>query len=111
VPAFTIRSRSLPHSAVFGIGGSLSGYTVTGILVGGVSTANLAIGAQNAGALIGAITVTTSPPSGPQNYTITLSGADAADFAVSNGGVQPCNLIVGPSDLAAGSYAITLTAS
>jgi hypothetical protein len=41
--------------------------------------------------------------------TITLGGANAAQFVFSNGGVYPCALYVGASNIAAGQYHITLT--
>ena len=60
---------------------------------------------------MGAVSVTTNPPGGSYTGVITLGGASAGSFALTNGGVLPCNLVVGPTNIAAGSYAITLSAT
>ncbi|HVX56454.1 MAG TPA: hypothetical protein VHA37_01870 [Candidatus Saccharimonadales bacterium] len=77
--------------------------TVTAVNLSNASLSNL--GAQNQGAVIGAITVT-----GTQTTPVVIGGPDAAKFAVTNGGMVPCNLIAAV-DLPAGSYSITLTAT
>ena len=64
-----------------------------------------------AGAVVGTVSVTTNPPGGTYSGVITLGGANASSFALTNGGVLPCNLVVGASNLAAGTYAITLSAT
>ena len=82
------------------------GFTVTAVNLSGTSLANL--GAQNAGAVIGAITTTTVPSGNTQNTAVTLGGTDAAKFSITNGGIIPCNLIAAV-DIPAGSYSISLT--
>lgn len=92
-------------------------YTVTVTITPGVTALNLSgttvatLGPANAGTLVGAVTVTTNPPGGTYAGIVTLGGANAAQFALTNGGVIPCNLVVGGSNIAAGSYQITLSAT
>lgn len=62
------------------------------------------------GSIVGAISLTWNGTPGTYSTPLVLGGADAAKFALSNGGVVPCNLVVGSTNLAQGSYAITLTA-
>ena len=76
-----------------------------------LSNTNLAVGPTNAGTVVGAVSVTTNPPGGSFTGTIALGGSAAPSFALTNGGNLPCNLIVGPNNLAAGTYAITLSAT
>jgi hypothetical protein len=64
----------------------------------------------NANFVVGAISVTTADGR-PYPGQVILGGADASKFVISNGGLLPCNLVVGSSDIAAGSYNITLTAN
>jgi hypothetical protein len=64
----------------------------------------------DANSLVGPITVTTNT-GGPYAGTITLGGPDAAKFALDNSGTYPCNLLVGATNIAAGSYSISLTAT
>jgi hypothetical protein len=64
----------------------------------------------NANTVVGAISVTTADGRAYPGQII-LGGADASKFVISNGGLLPCNLVVGPSDIAAGTYNITLTAN
>lgn len=82
------------------------GFVVISVNLSGTNLANL--GAQNQGAVIAAITTTTSPAGNSQNTPIVLGGTDAAKFSVSNGGMLPCNLIAAV-DIPAGSYNITLS--
>ena len=42
--------------------------------------------------------------------TLSLFGADAAKFTLSNGGVYPCDLLVGATNIGAGTYHISITA-
>jgi hypothetical protein len=79
---------------------------VTDVLLSGTTLANL--GAQNAGAVIGAITLV----GGPQLTPVVISGPFASFFAVTNGGFVPCNLIAAV-DIPSGDYTngITLSAS
>ena len=81
------------------------------ILSVNLSVTTLNMPTANAGDVIGAVTVTTSPPGGAPSGPVVLGGPDAALFALTNRGVIPCNLVVGASDVLAGSYNITLTAS
>ena len=64
----------------------------------------------DAGGFVATIAVGTGASGGPYVGTLTLGGADAAKFALSNGGVYPCNLMVGASNIGAGTYAINITA-
>lgn len=86
------------------------GVSFTVLSVNLSNTTLSSLGAQNAGAIIGAITTTTTPPGQTQHSPITLGGADAALFSVSNGGILPCNLVAAV-DIPAGSYSITLSAT
>jgi hypothetical protein len=85
----------------------------TGIAIGGHSGPDIPImfsSAADANQLVGAITVTTNT-GGEYHGVITLGGSDKAKFTVDNQGNYPCNLKVGPSNVPAGSYAISLTAT
>jgi hypothetical protein len=62
------------------------------------------LGAQNKGGVIGALTVV----NGTQTTPIVIGGPNAAKFAVTNGGMVPCNLIAAVN-IPAGSYSITLS--
>jgi hypothetical protein len=67
------------------------------------------IGPSNHGAVVGTVVVTTNPSGGStSNVTLALSGTDAAKFALSSAQL-PSNLLVGPNDLPAGTYNLTLT--
>jgi hypothetical protein len=66
-------------------------------------------GPNNAGLTVGALTVTANPPAGTYLGTLTLGGASGASFAITNAGKLPANLNVGPANLPAGSYAITIS--
>ena len=66
--------------------------------------------AVDANSFVATITVTMAG-GGTYVGVLTLGGADAAKFALSNGGNYPCNLMVGASNIAAGTYAISLTAN
>ena len=76
----------------------------------GLSSVALTSGPVNAGTVIGAVSVVQNPTTAPA-YTgvITLGGTNAADFALTNGGVLPCNLVVGAANLPAGAYNVTLS--
>lgn len=88
----------------------VTNYVVTAILLNGLSVAGpLNVPAANAGSVVGAVTVTTTPPGGSV-AAVTLFGPDGGLFALTNGGITPCNLIVGASNILAGSYQITLSA-
>ena len=67
--------------------------------------------AMDANSFVATITVTVA--TGTYTGTLVLGGADAAKFALSNGGVYPCNLMVGPANIPAsppGGYQINITA-
>ena len=68
-------------------------------------------GPANAGDVVSPVAVTTTPASGNYLGTITLGGTNASSFALTNSGKLPTNLIVGPNNLAAGTYSITLSCS
>ena len=93
-----------------------STYTVTVTVTPAITSVNLSsttvntTGPNNAGAVVGAVAVTTNPAGGSYSGAITLGGANAASFALTHGGVLPCNLVVGATNLAAGSYNLTLSA-
>jgi hypothetical protein len=76
-----------------------------------LSNTSLSGPADNAGALIGAITVTTTPSGQSYPGTLSLSGTDAAKFLISNNGTVPCGLYVGAASVAAGTYNITIVGS
>ena len=44
-------------------------------------------------------TITVAVASGTYAGTLSLSGTDASKFALSNGGVYPCNLMVGSASI------------
>lgn len=93
-------------NAAPGVIGSSPSQIVIGI---GLSVASVTFATPaNANSFVATITVTVS--SGTYSGTLTLGGPDAALFALSNGGVYPCNLMVGASNIPAGTYNITLTA-
>ena len=79
--------------------------TPTGI---SLSTTSVTLPASNAGSLVANITVAAT--GGTYAGTLSLSGTDAGKFALSNGGVYPCNLLVGASNIAAGTYNVTVNA-
>jgi hypothetical protein len=92
-------------------------YSITITVTPAVASVNLSntalntTGATNANAIIGAVSVTTNPAGGTFTGPIVSGGTDAAKFALTNGGVLPCNLTVGAANVAAGTYAITLSAT
>lgn len=64
----------------------------------------------NHGMKISNIVVTMVPSTSPFTGTVTLGGTNVSSFAV-NGCPTACELDIGPNDLAAGNYSITLTAN
>jgi hypothetical protein len=76
-----------------------------------LSGTTLNMSAANAGDVVGAVTVTTNPPGGSPSNPILIGGPDAGKFALTNGGVIPCNLVVGASNLPSGDYQITLSST
>ena len=89
-------------------------FTITISVTPAISAINLSnttvnAGTNNANTLVGHVTVTTNPPGGSVNATITLSGTDANKFVLTQGGKAPCDLNVGPANVAAGSYVINLS--
>lgn len=86
--------------------------TIIPALVGlGPSTMAASLPPANAGSLIGAVVATTNPPGQAYTGVITLGGADAGKFTLSNGGFLPCNVYVGASDIGEGAYQMTLSAA
>jgi hypothetical protein len=105
-------SGSSAVATVWSLYATLSGAPVTPAVISvGLTPTSLIIpsSGNDAGDVIGAVTIVTTPGYTPS--AVTLSGPDAAKFALTNGGVAPCNLIVGPNNVPAGSYSISLTAS
>jgi hypothetical protein len=94
--AIVFPTRSISPPAIIPIGEGLSNVNVGN--------------PPNANTVVGAISVTTADGR-PYPGQIILGGADASKFVISNGGLLPCNLVVGSSDVAAGTYNITLTAN
>lgn len=83
---------------------------VSQILLNGSSgPVTVTLSADNAGATVAALTVVTHSGD-PWTVPLTLSGEDGDSFDLSNGGVAPCNLVVGSTSITAGSYAITISA-
>jgi hypothetical protein len=64
-----------------------------------------------AGAVVGAVTLELSSGASASTSAVTLGGAAAGSFALTNNGVIPCNLVVGATALTPGTYDITLSAS
>jgi hypothetical protein len=84
---------------------------IEALVVIGIGLSNVTVGnPPNANSVVGAVSVTTNEGL-PYTGVITLGGVDAANFVLSNGGRLPCNLVVGPVDVAAGTYNINLTAN
>ena len=88
------------------IGGTMTAATIT------LSRTSVTFpSTADAGSYVATITVT---PAGGGTYsgTLVLGGTDAAKFALSNGGVYPCNLMVGPVDIPGGPtvYNVSITA-
>ena len=67
-------------------------------------------GDLNAGQVVGAITVDTTPASSPFAGTLALSGADAAKFALSSPRL-PSNLLIGVGNLPDATYSIAIIAT
>jgi hypothetical protein len=91
-------------------------YTVTVSVTPAVTSVGLSnttvstVGPNNAGVVVGALSVATNPSGGNFTGHITVGGTNGSQFAVTNGGSLPCNLVVGSSNIAAGTYQITLSA-
>ena len=83
----------------------------SGVISVGLSISTVNLPTMNAGDFVGHVVVTTSPPGGSPSTPITLAGTDAAKFTLTNAGVYPCDLLVGASNIAAGTYHVTLSAS
>jgi chitodextrinase len=77
----------------------------------GIGISSVSVGAPpNANKVVGVVSVTTANGQ-PYPGTLILGGTDAAKFALTNGGLLPCNLVVGPTDIPLGTYSINLTAN
>jgi hypothetical protein len=91
----------------------------TAVLLGGQSGPDVNVNfssATDAGSLVGAITVTTNIAGSTYIGTITIGGTDAAKFSLSSNSnvssaAYPCSLYVSQSNIAVGTYVITLTAT
>ena len=92
-------------------------YSITITVVPGITSINLSnttvstASTANAGAVVGAVSVVTNPVGGTFTGTIVLGGTSGAKFALTNGGKLPCNLTIGAANVAAGTYAISLSAT
>ncbi len=64
----------------------------------------------NAGQVVGAITVDTTPASTPFAGTLALSGPDAVKFALSSPRL-PSNLVIGAVNLPDATYNVMITAT
>lgn len=67
--------------------------------------------AANAGTVLAPLVCVTNPSGGTCHGPVTLGGADASKFSLTNGGVFPTSLAVGPANVASGTYNLTATAS
>jgi hypothetical protein len=77
----------------------------------GIGLSSVSVGVPpNANNVVGIVSVTDSD-GGPYPGQIILGGTDAAMFLLTNGGLLPCNLVVGSVDIPTGTYNITLTAN
>ena len=85
----------VPCTGGGGGGGGGGGNTPVSIALS-TTSANFATTA-NANSFVATINVMTA--GSPYAGTLTLGGADAAKFALSNGGVYPTNLMVGPANI------------
>lgn len=83
---------------------------VTSITLNGLRDAvSVTLAPVNANTLVGHIGVQTYSGN-PYTVPLVLSGDDAGKFALSHGGLLPCDLMVGPASIGRGTYAISLTA-
>lgn len=78
-------------------------------LVGGAGSLTIPAAGAQPGDVIGQVTITAT--AGYKPTAVTLGGANASLFSLTNNGAAPCNLIVGSKAIAAGDYTITLSAS
>ena len=90
-------------------------FTITVIVTPVVTAIDLSndkvdAGPANSGVVVGALSVVTNPPGGTFAGNLALGGTNAALFALSST-TLPSNLLVGSSDLPAGDYSITVTAT
>ena len=90
-----------------------TGSTLAAQSIGLSATSVTLPGTANAGSFVATVNVTTS--GGPYMGTLSLGGADASKFALSNGGMYPTNLMVGPVNLCSAAtspctYNINITA-
>ena len=77
---------------------------VTAILLNGsTDPVYVDLPVNNVGAVVAAVTVTTRS-SRPHTTPLRLEGVDASKFALTNGGVVPCDLIVGAADFIGEDY-------
>lgn len=86
--------------------GAFSNYTITGIGLSSTTTT----GAANT--QVGCVSVTTSPANHPWTGPVTLSGANAGNYVLTNAGMNPTCLNVGPTTINGGNAetdSITLT--
>ena len=116
---WTIGGMYVGHVVYGNIGGisewsniGYAGTTLAAQSIGLSATSVTLPGTANAGSFVATVNVTTS--GAPYMGTLSLGGADAAKFSLSNGGMYPTNLMIGPTNLCASgspcTYNITITA-
>jgi hypothetical protein len=74
----------------------------------GLSGTESSLPAENAHHHFATITVTAT--GGTYAGTLSLNGADASKFTLSNNGVYPCDLLIGAANVGVGTYHISITA-
>jgi len=67
-----------------------------------------AVPTDNSGTVVANITAITATGT-PYTHPITMTGTDANKFSLTNGGVPPCNLVIGATDLTEGVHTGSLT--
>jgi hypothetical protein len=103
----------LNHAATNAALQALTAATGTALSINLSTTSVTFATAMDANSFVAHITVTAAG-GGTYVGVLTLGGTDGAKFALSNGGVYPCDLMVGPANIGANTspgYAIALTAN
>lgn len=79
------------------------------LLDGGAGPIDVTLPEANVAYPVAMVTVVTHSGD-PWTVPLVLGGDDGAAFALTNGGIAPCDLVVGGEDIVGGSYAITISA-
>lgn len=66
---------------------------------------------SNANTVLATMVCVTNPVGGTCVGPVTLGGADAGKFSLTNGGMFPTSLAIGAVNVPAGTYSLTATAS